>query len=215
VSSLAFVVAAAAVARHARGAPQWWYAGLVAAVGVGSLIQHGPHPAWQAYAHDLPLAALLAFVAADAAADLSGRRSPAWWPAAWWPPRPAVWAVPALAVAPLVAVGPAASTLGQAALAVAATGLSLRRAWRRPRLRRVLVSATLLLAVGALAGNLGDRGGWCRPDSLLQGHAAWHVLAATALWRLAPAVGVHGAPPPAPPGATRPSSVGGRTADPR
>jgi hypothetical protein len=209
VSSLAFVVAAVAAARPARTAPQWWYAGLVAAVGVGSLIQHGPHPPWQAYAHDLPLAALLAFVAADAAADLSDRRPPAGWPAACWPPRPAAWAVPALAVAPLVAVGPAASTLGQAGLAVAAVGLSLWRAWRRPGLRRVLVPAGLLLAAGALAGNLSDRAGWCQPDSLLQGHAVWHVLAAAALWRLAAAVGTHGATPPARPGCARPSAVGG------
>src|SRR5262249_23163372 len=42
---------------------------LVVGIGVGSFIQHGPHPDWQAYAHDLPLAATLAFVAADAMSD--------------------------------------------------------------------------------------------------------------------------------------------------
>jgi hypothetical protein len=50
--------------------------------------------------------------------------------------------------------------------------------------------ALAVLAAGALAGTLGDRTGLCRPDSLLQGHAVWHLLAAVALWRLAPAVGV-------------------------
>ena len=41
------------------------FALLVAGVGVGSFIQHGPHPDWQAYAHDLPLAAVLVFVATE------------------------------------------------------------------------------------------------------------------------------------------------------
>lgn len=40
----------------------------------------------------------------------------------------------------------------------------------------------LLLAVGGLCWLLGRSGGpWCRPGSLLQAHAAWHLLAATAL----------------------------------
>src|SRR4029450_7145158 len=56
------------------------FAALVAGTGVGSFIQHGPHPDWQAYAHDLPLAAVLIFVATDAASDLTERElSPAWW----------------------------------------------------------------------------------------------------------------------------------------
>ena len=39
------------------------------------------------------------------------------------------------------------------------------------------------LAVGLAAQGLGRTGGpWCRPDSLLQPHALWHVLTAGALW---------------------------------
>ena len=53
---------------------------LVSGIGVGSFIQHGPNPDWQAYAHDLPLAAVLLFVTADAMSDLCERDlSPAWW----------------------------------------------------------------------------------------------------------------------------------------
>jgi hypothetical protein len=165
------------------------YGLLVVAAGVGSVIQHGPHPPWQAYAHDLPLAAVLGFVAADAAADLAGRRGRAY---RWL--RPASSAGAAAALAPLVAVGPAAATVAQAGLAAVAVGLSLWRARVRPGLRRTLLTALAVLAAGALAGTLGDRTGLCRPDSLLQGHAVWHLLAAVALWRLAPAVGSVAAP---------------------
>ena len=178
MSSLAFVVAAVAVLRRYRSRRHFRYGLLVAAVGLGSLVQHGPHPAWQAYAHDLPLAGVLAFLAADAAADLAGRRPRAWW-----------WLLPAAAVAPLVAAGPAASTVGQAVLAAAAIGLNLARAWRRPRLRRVLLGSLLLLGAGAALGTVGDRTALCQPESLWQGHAVWHALAAVALWRMAPAVG--------------------------
>lgn len=181
VTSVAFVAAAVAVLASRRGAsrvPGGVYAALVAAVGLGSVVQHGPHPPWQAYAHDLPLAAVLAFVAADSAADLTGRRALAW---AWLP-------VPVLMV-PLVSAGPGVSTAAQAALGVTAVGLGLLRAWRRRRLRRPLLTALLLLGAGALAGTLGDRAGLCDPDSLWQGHALWHLLAAGALWRLAPVIG--------------------------
>jgi hypothetical protein len=57
------------------------------------------------------------------------------------------------------------------------------RIWRRARARPVLATC----AVGAFALALplqvfGRTGGpWCRPDSVLQAHAGWHVLTATAL----------------------------------
>jgi hypothetical protein len=177
LTSLAFVAAGTAAWRR-RPRPPLAYPSLVVAVGVGSFIQHGPHPDWQAYAHDLPLSAVLAYTAVDAVSDLTGRRrSPLWW------------LLPTAAVAPLVAVGPHASSAGQTVLAGAAVGLNLWRAVRRPRSRRVLLTAFALLAAGALAGNLGDRTALCRPESLWQGHAAWHLLAAAALWRLTPVVG--------------------------
>jgi hypothetical protein len=183
LTALALVAAGLLVlaGRYPAGAGlRWTYGLLVLAVGAGSVVQHGPHPPWQAYAHDLPLAAVLAFVAADAAADLTGRPGPAYhW-----------WLVPTAAMVPVVAAGPIASTLAQGGLAAVAVGLSLLRAWARPQLRRTLLAALLVLAAGALAGTLGERTGLCRPDSLFQGHAVWHLLAAAALWLLAPAVGV-------------------------
>jgi hypothetical protein len=225
-TSLAFVVAGLAVLAGGgasrsgakRGLPgrgdgrRWTYAGLVVAVGVGSLVQHGPHPAWQAYAHDLPLASLLAFVAADAAADLAacpepertvgagrggewGERRRRTWRAGRRGLRHAWLPVPVLMVPVIMALAPAASVVVQGLLAAVAIGLSLLRAWHRPGLRRRLLPALAVLAAGALAGALTDRTDLCRPESLLQGHAVWHLLAAAALWWLAPAVG-SGAPVP-------------------
>jgi hypothetical protein len=154
------------------------FALLVSGIGVGSFIQHGPHPDWQAYAHDLPLAAVLAFAATDAASDLTGRRlSPAWW------------LVPTVAMVPVVAYGATASTIVQAVMASTAIGLNLMRARLHPALRRTLNVALLTLAAGSLIGTLTDRTPLCQADSILQGHAVWHMLAAAALWRLAPAIG--------------------------
>lgn len=201
VTSLAFVLAGLLVLAGRRGAAgtRWPYALLVIAVGLGSVVQHGPHPPWQAYAHDLPLASLLGFVAADAAADLGWHRFRRWWaiPDGTAPtvarsmvPVPVV-PVPVVAAAmvPVVAVGPVASSAVQGLLAAAAIGLNLVRARVRPGLRRRLYVALGLLATGSLAGTLGERTSLCQPDSLWQGHAVWHLLAAAALWWLAPAIG--------------------------
>lgn len=179
VTSLAFVASGAAILAGRRGhRGRVPYALLVIGVGVGSLIQHGPNPAWQQYAHDVPLAGVLAFVAVDAASDVTGRRlSPLWWLA------------PTAAIVPIVAISPAASSVAQGAMATAAIALNLHRARIRPRLRRTLLTSLAILAAGGLIGTLGDRTSLCQPDSLLQGHAVWHILAALALWRLAPAIG--------------------------
>jgi hypothetical protein len=201
VTSLAFVAAAVGIlVSHRRSGARRdtpvrdrqtvVFAALVAGTGVGSFIQHGPHPDWQAYAHDLPLAAVLIFVATDAVSDLTERElSPAWW------------LVPVVAMVPAAASGATASTMLQAAMATAAIGLSLVRARRRPALRRTLIAALVTAAAGAAIGALTDRTPLCRADSLVQGHAVWHVLAAAALWRLATAMGARHRPP-SPPVAT-------------
>lgn len=185
-TSIAFVVAAGAIAvrgqrrQHAPGqlGRVYVFAVLVAGVGVGSVVQHGPNPEWQAYAHDLPIAALLAFVAADAAGDLLERRLAAWW-----------WIVPTAVMVPLVALGPLASAIGQGVLGVAAIGLSLLRARFRPALRPRLLTGLAILGAGALIGTLTERTSLCEPAAVLQGHAVWHVLAAFALWWISPVIG--------------------------
>jgi hypothetical protein len=189
ITSAAFVVAGVGIlvaARRGRIRPEapvpdrqsFVFALLISGIGVGSFIQHGPNPDWQAYAHDLPLAAVLVFVATDAVSDLTGRElSPAWW------------LVPTVAMVPMVTLGATVSTIVQAVMATAAIGLNLVRARVRPRLRRTLYAALATVAAGALIGTLTDRTSLCQADSLLQGHAVWHILAAAALWRLAPAIG--------------------------
>lgn len=167
LTSTAFLVAAAGiVAAHRR---QTAFALLVGAVGVGSFVEHGPHPSWAAYVHDLPLTAVLLLIAADAVADLIGRElSPAWW------------GVPSVAMTAVVAAGPTASTVVQAVVGAAAIGLSLARAQVRPALRIPVIAA---LSIGA-AGVVVDR--------VWHGHAVWHVLAAAALWQLGSAIGARG-----------------------
>jgi hypothetical protein len=186
VTSVAFVVAGAGIlAARSRSEfaisvrdRQVVYSLLVAGIGLGSFIQHGPHPDWQAYAHDLPLAAVLVFVATDAVCDLAGRELSDGW-----------WLLPSAAIVPMVAWGSAASTVVQAAMAAAATGLSLVRVRRRPELRKPVITALVTAAAGVVISRLIDRTALWRPDSIIQGHGVWHLLAAAALWRLAPAIG--------------------------
>ena len=210
VSSLAFVVAALVVLALARdrttgrpGPLLTVYAVLVAAIGLGSLVQHGPDPAWSDVAHDLPLLATLVLVAADAAADLTPLRSrpgpTTWW--TWWV------AAPSAALLVVVVAAPRAGDLAQGGVALVAVALTLARVRATPaqahvhtdvadhphadpRLRRRAVTAVAVLALGAVIGSLSREGGpLCVPDSPWQGHAAWHVLASVALVVLAPVVG--------------------------
>lgn len=106
---------------------------------------------------------------------------------------------PALALA-LVGLGsllyhgpmpPGAELVHDTAL-VALPAVVLATAWRRRALPRPPVVAVVALAAGAAVNLLARTGApLCRPDSLLQGHAAWHVLTAVgaAVWlaRWAPA----------------------------
>lgn len=78
------------------------------------------------------------------------------------------------------ALGKSVHDVGVGALAVALVG-ALASDRRRP--------SRAALAVGAAAGllHLTSRTGGplCRPDSPWQGHAGWHLLAATAVWMAA------------------------------
>lgn len=184
VSSLAYVLAAVL----GRPAPPP-YAVLVAGIGVGSFIQHGPNPPLADLLHDLPLAGTLAFVAADAVVALTGRSRRWWW-----------WAVPTGALVPLILLVPEPADVVQVGMAVGAVALALGRARLHPGTRRRILLALGLLAVGGVIGRLSVSGGpLCDPDSLLQGHAVWHALSAAGLAILAPVTGtsagiVRGAP---------------------
>lgn len=54
---------------------------------------------------------------------------------------------------------------------------------RRPQVRTGYYAAGLIVNITAFTiWNLDQRGQLCAPDSLLQGHAVWHLLGAVALW---------------------------------
>jgi hypothetical protein len=137
VSSLAFVPVGGWVAARGRGLAGWrrWEVlGVGAALvanGVGSFAYHGTQPSWAKVAHDAPIVAVVALLAANEV----GRR------------------------ADRVTVSPAEG-----------------RARRAGRV--ALVSGAAALAAYGL-GRTGSP--VCRPESLFQWHAAWHLLAAVAL----------------------------------
>lgn len=182
-SSLAFLLAAALIAFHAHRRDSFdhtrrAFAVLVAGIGVGSFLQHGPNPPLADLLHDLPLLGTLAFVAADSFGALAERPRRWWW-----------WVGPTVAAVPLILAAPRMGDAAQVVVAAAAVVLTLVRARREVAIRRRVGGAVGLLAVGGVIGTL-SRGGWplCDPTSPWQGHAAWHVLAATALVVLAPAL---------------------------
>lgn len=154
------------------------YAVLVAGIGVGSVVQHGPNPAWADVAHDLPLAATLVFIVADAVADLTGRHRLWWW-----------WALPTAALLPVIHYFPDQGDMAQGAVAVVAVVISLVRGWHRPAIRRPVLTTLALLAIGGVLEILSRDGPLCAPQSLWRGHAAWHIFVAAGLAALAQALG--------------------------
>ncbi len=176
-TSFAFLVAAVAIAAAPGGRliTKGWWAGLVAAVGMGSIAFHGPHPPWAEWLHDVAIIAVLIAVAADAGGRTG--RGPDSLTLRWTGP---ALALPAIAVALVPATGDILAVV-VAVVAVAAVVAATRLGTHRLPPAAVW-AALLLLAVGATVGTLSRAGWpWCRPDSLWQGHAVWHLLAAAAL----------------------------------
>jgi hypothetical protein len=181
-SSLAYVAAGAALIARARSAPPGRRAWLVAfgaataANGVGGVSYHGPGGAASRWVHDT---ALLATLGLMAFADIEHMAGDTRWHRS---------ALAVVAAGGLLAVAPDASSAAQVVLGAAvaasegATYVTRRRAGR-PGLRRrfapLVVTGGVAVAIYAASRSGGPL---CRPDSLLQGHAAWHVLTALLLW---------------------------------
>jgi hypothetical protein len=147
--------------------------------GVGSVLLHGPDPAWALWFHDLSaLAVLLLVVALDVGLLLG------------WSLRIRLLVAAALLVPLALALGAVPTSTDHIAWALApAAGLSvvavIRRglhpgpfAGDRPRtLLWLLTAVTLALAGGAYA--LGrSESAFCHPGSVVQWHAVWHILLA-------------------------------------
>lgn len=162
ITSLAFVVAAVVVARRTD---RYLVAFALAGVGFGSLVFHGPMPAWGDWAHDVTLDWLVVVVALTSL----DRTRFAW---------------PALG---LLAVAIAFVPAGSDPLAIAGTAFAIGAVLTRPRRRRS-VPPLVLLGAAAIFGRLwATNGPLCNPDSLLQGHGLWHIAAAGAVawWAVA------------------------------
>jgi hypothetical protein len=184
VSSLAFVLVGTAVMVWRRGGRQavlGWIFGLVLVlVGLGSLAFHGPGGTIAGWAHDASITALLILIVAVEIGHRAG-----------WSTRQieTAWAVAAAGLVLVEGAWPMVADPLNAPLAfVAVLGVvGPRVAPRRSRLyrlregrRRAVPVGVVILGTGALIMLLSRTGGpFCAPDALVQGHAIWHVLAAT------------------------------------
>jgi hypothetical protein len=157
ITSLSFVIAGVLVS--VRNPRRRLFGLAVALVGMGSFAAHGPRLPGSEWLHDVTIAWVLVVVLVEG-----------------FPRRWSMGAVPG--VGALFAVAPVA---GDAVL-VALAGLVIGREMLPARRTGAGVAAVAILAVGALIGTL-SRTGWplCNPDTLAQGHAVWHVMAAVAL----------------------------------
>lgn len=166
-SSLAYVAAGADLLR--RPEPDRAFAWAVIGVGVGSVAYHGPGGVAGRWLHDASLLAMLGLLVASDVTVADGRPLP-----------PGV--VPATVLGSGVAAHPRSSDLAQLVLGSLAVAAEARRYVRSTRYEELAVSLPLWAAGLALhvLGRTGER--WCRPDAVVQPHAAWHVLSAAALW---------------------------------
>ena len=175
-SSLAYVAAGAAAVAEARrrrpgDRPASTAVGWsLVAVGVGSVAYHGPGGAVGRWAHDASLLAMTGLIALSDVHDRRGTR----------PTAPEVAVVSTLAGA---AAHPRTSAAAQAVTAAVALGAEVHRhvADGDDAGRGILAATVFAAGLGLhVAGRTGRP--LCRPDALLQAHAAWHVLSAAALW---------------------------------
>lgn len=185
ITSLAYVVAGLVVLGVAwrRGrvtVDAWVYAALLAAIGLGSVLFHGPQPAGSRVLHDLPITLTVFYmVAADVQLLRNGR--------------PTRWSLflPAAAVATLVTVieveaGMLLTGVGVLALVVCEVTIFRRDlrglAGLRTRAAVLVISISAVAGVSFLFGRTGSP--VCDPDGVVQLHAVWHVVSASvfALW---------------------------------
>ena len=196
LSSLAFMVSAAwililAVRRErATRTSLLVLAAAVAANAAGSFARHGPDPAWAEWAHDVAIMAVLLFVAIHALGRSQG-----------WSARLEIGAyATCLAAAGLGlaaingASDPFAGSLAAGAVVGEIATMSAERRNPRPALpsgaiaRGVGLTAIVFGGIAFLLGRSGSP--LCRPESVFQWHALWHVLVAGALLAYAYAISV-------------------------
>lgn len=177
LSSLAYLVAGVPLVGQLRAAPvgqrRWLFAFCLAtaANGLGGVAFHGPGGPLSRWVHDTAVLATLGIMAGSDLRALRRRSD-----AGVGPILIIVGASGAFALVPTISS--VAQWLFAAGLAVGE--LAMFSAGRRRGfglLAGVGVAAVVVFAASRTGGP------WCRPDSLLQGHALWHGLTAVLLWR--------------------------------
>ena len=195
LSNVGFVVAGLLVARHAQrreepanasyvmsSAVATFYACVVVLLGPGSAAMHATQSGWGGHLDMLSMYLVAGFAAAWAWVRWTRRGTPSFVTAyvacvaacelvgLWTDPVPVVHYAGNLAFGVLLVVA-----------VVLETAL-----WRRGETSLVFRHGVVALAsmLVAFAIWLLSNAGWCDPDSLLQGHAAWHLLCAVAAYWL-------------------------------
>lgn len=156
-TTLAFVIAGIWTLRRT---PARWVGIALIATGVGSLVFHGPMPAWGEWAHDVTLAWLIVVIG-----GLNTR-----WEA--WSRTPSLFVI-AVSVALFPVLG---DPIAVAATVIVLSSILLRRP------TPIQLAPLVLAGVVAVLGRLGATG-WplCDPESVWQMHGLWHIGAAVAV----------------------------------
>lgn len=180
ISSLAFVVFGIILVISAVSEPRnektnrFIVGALMIATGVGSVLFHGPQGPASHFLHDATiLLTLTAIVAMNIAGLLHWKEKRVW----------LILGTTGVLVTVLLLMWPS-STNAVAAVALiilVAQDVALHRSGSlRTRWWIVAIAAMAVALLFFVAGRTGSP--FCDSASLLQGHALWHILAATALW---------------------------------
>ncbi len=188
VSSLAYVVAGLWVLYWARRRDDVdvrqavGYGLAVFLTGLGSADYHGTRSPASSFLHDWGISSTLLFIVVFDLSLLLG-----WERAKQWAAFLAAVATTGVVLMVAPTMGAALTGAGALAVVVAEGGLLVtgRRSWWRPggspEAAAYSMAATALLVSVVVYLASRANGVLCDPDSLLQGHAAWHVLTALAL----------------------------------
>lgn len=186
LSSLAYVLAGVVVIAWALRArrpivPTVVYGSSVAAIGLGSVLFHGPQPSGSQVLHDLPILITALFIACHDATLVWPRLGKGW----------AMFVISSVLATALTIVGTAlgAGATGAVVCAVLVLEFLVYRRRARPidprQQRRVYLAMAVAAGLGVAAWLLGRTGSpVCDPDTYLQLHGLWHLISAAVfgLW---------------------------------
>ena len=147
---------------------------LMIATGIGSVLFHGPQGSASHFLHDATiLLTMIGIVTMNVAGLLRWTEQRVW----------VILGVVGVAASAILLIWPASTNIvaGIALVALIVQDIALHRVGSINR--RWWIAAILVMAVALLffvAGRTGSP--FCDSASIFQGHALWHILAATAIW---------------------------------